>query len=138
MNKKIIIIIVAAVILMGAGAAAYILVFSDNEKPPTYTPFPVGEFVTNINDSYYIFKSSVTLVLTSDDDKLAETLSANLPYIREVIIFILSDLTEDEINDPKTVDILKEKISKAINEQVPVEKFEDYVHTVWFSDFVMN
>ena len=128
--KKVVIII--AVI---AGAAAlYFFVFSgDKDNRDVRIEYSPGEFfTTNVKESTRLLKTSIILVV--DDEGLEKKLTAENTHIRDAIIFILRDLTEEEIRAPGTQDELRDRLISALNERLGIRNFVE----VLFSDFVMS
>ena len=134
MNKKLIIIIALVVVVLGVGAGLYFFVFADDSEPPEvrveYTP--AGEFFTvNLRGSARVLRAGVVLVVNSED--LEEFLKENNNTIRDTIIFILRNLDEDEARAPGSMDILRERLVTALNEQLAI----DNVVEIRFNDFVV-
>ena len=131
--KKILIIVVV-IVVVGAAAAYFLLFNNDTEKPEVRVEYSPGEFfTTNVSDSIRILKTALVLVVNSD--KLDEQLAEENARIRDTIIFILRDLSEDEIRDNEgTQDALREKIITALNERLGIDNFVE----VLFNDFVMS
>lgn len=132
MKKSLLIII--AIVLIGGGIGAYFLFFKENEdaKVEQYNYAIKDAFITNVKDSAKLFKTQVVLVV--NEKGMEETLDENLYTIRDAILFILRDLTEDDITSMDIQDSLRDSIPKALNQALEV----DYVVSVYFSDFVMQ
>ena len=130
MKKPIIAIII---ILIIAGGALYFFMFSgDREKKEVRVEYSPGDFfTTNVKESTKLFKSSVVLVV--NEEGLEGKLKMENARIRDTIIFILRDLTEEEIRAPGTQDILRDRILTALNGRLGTDSFIE----VLFSDFVM-
>ena len=130
MKKIIPMLIVAAIVL---GGFLYFFVLRDNgDKPPVRVVYSPGEFfTTNVNGAPRLLKTAVVLIV--DKEGLEDTLSAENARIRDTIIFILRDLTEPEILDLSTQDVLREQILVALNDRLEVDFFVE----VLFNDFVM-
>jgi len=131
--KKIVIVIILLVVV-GAAAAVYFLVFAgDNEKPEVRVEYSPGDFfTTNVGgQSTRLLKAAIILVVNKEG--LEEQLTQDNARIRDTIIFILRDLTEEEIRDTGNQDDLREKIITALNERLGIDNFVE----VLFNDFVM-
>lgn len=133
--KKILIIIIA-VVLIGGGVGAYFLFFSDKgedkEKVELYNYAVKDAFITNVNDSVKLFKTQVILVVNKKG--MEDYLEENTYTIRDTILFILRDLTEDDITSTDIQDKLRELIATEINQALEI----DNIVSVYFSDFVMQ
>jgi len=135
MPKKVIIIIAVLVVLLGAGAASYFFLFKDTgdiEKVELYNYAIKNSFVTNVKDSARLFKT--TVVLVADEEKLDEYFDLNQYIIRDSILFILRDLTEEDIKSSDIQEKLRISIPALLNEQLQIES----VVSIYFSDFVMQ
>lgn len=134
MNKKRTIIIVVVVALLAAGAALYFLLpRADSNAPEPQFYYPLeGPFVTNVKDSGKLFKATVVLVATDKD--LSETVTEKQYLIRDQILFILRDLTEQDICQPDIQEQLRELITQRVNEAMETDVFKSVV----FGDFVMQ
>ena len=132
MKKSTIAIIV--VILIIAGAALYFFMFSgETEKKEVRIEYSPGEFfTTNVSGgSTRLLKATVILVV--DSEEIEATLDKENARIRDTIIFILRDLTEDQIRSQGTQDELRNRILSEVNERLGINNFIE----VLFSDFVM-
>jgi flagellar basal body-associated protein FliL len=130
MKKLLPMIIVAAVVV---GGSLYFFVFRDQgDKPPVRVEHSPGDFfTTNVNGAPRLLKTGVVLVV--DREGLEERLNNENGRIRDTIIFILRDLTEDEILAEGTQDELRERIMDELNARLG----SDFVVEVLFNDFVM-
>lgn len=132
-RKKIIIAAAALAVVLAAGAAVYFFVLRKSEPVAKLYDYAIEDsFVTNVKDSSKLFKATVILVL--NQDKLGETLDANQYVVRDTVLFILRDLTEDDIRSGDIQDKLRVTIPKALNAALGI----DNVVSVYFSDFVMQ
>ncbi|MCL2125777.1 MAG: flagellar basal body-associated FliL family protein [Oscillospiraceae bacterium] len=129
--KKILPIIIV-IVVVGAAAIYFFMFSGDKEKPEIRVEYSPGEFfTTNVSGSSRLLKAGIILIV--NDDKLEERLTAENARIRDTIIFILRDLTENEIKEPGTQDVLRGRIIDALNERLEIENFVE----VLFNDFVM-
>lgn len=134
MPKKAILIAAALAVVLAAGAAVYFFVFRDaGDKPaPLYNYAVEDAFVTNVKDSVKLFKTTVVLVVNEKD--MDELLSSKQYIIRDTILFIMRNLTEEDIRSDDIQDRLRVSIPQALNQALQIEN----VVSVYFSDFVMQ
>jgi flagellar basal body-associated protein FliL len=140
--KKTIIIVIIAVAVAAAGLTTYFLFFrnraTEGAEPapePTaelYTYAIEDYFVTNIKDSYSLFKTSIVLAINQAG--MDEFLTSNQYIIRDTIIFILRGLTEEDILNPDIQDRLRAEIPEELNKALDT----DCIVSVYFNDFVMQ
>ena len=129
---KKLIIIIAAVVVLGVGAVLYFFVFADSEKPEVRVEYSPGEFFTsNTSDTARLFKASIILVV--NEEGLDEMLAKENARIRDTIIFILRNLTEEEVRADGTQDELRDVIITALNERLGIDNFVE----VLFNNFVI-
>ena len=133
--KKIIIIVAAVAVV--AGVALYIFVFSGEpaDKPEVRIEYSPGDFfTTNIitnSNSVRLLKAGIILVVNAEG--LEDMLEQKNARIRDTIIFILRDLTVEEILAEGTQEALRERIITSLNERLGIDNFVE----VLFNDFVM-
>ena len=134
MPKKLMIVILAVVLV--AGAAVYFLILRDGggeNKPAELYNYAVKDsFVTNVKDSSKLFKT--TIVLVANEKGLEEFFEEGQYVVRDTILFILRDLTEEDIRSDDIQDQLRISIAQALNSALQVES----VVSVRFIDFVMQ
>lgn len=142
-KKKIVPIIIVAVVV----AAAFFVYYSFFMKPAKettpeaeqqakleemyyYTP---GEyFVTNINGSNALCKTSVALALTGEDQ--TTFLEKHNAMIRNAVIMVLIGHTEDEMRTAQAIDMLEGEMTSALKEALGLEDLQN----VYISDFVIQ
>jgi len=129
--KKILIFLVA-IAMIGSTALLSACGGSSEPKVVRVEYSPGDYFTTNVSGSYHLLK--VVPILVVNREGLEDTLKECNATIRDTIIFILRDLTEDDIMAPGNQDDLREKIVTALNERLGV----DYFVEVIFNDFVMG
>ncbi len=139
MSKKQVMALVAGVVvfmtLIGAGVAYFLIKDRANqsEQSPTMYTYAIEDyFVTNVKDSNKLFKTSVVLVLNKEG--MDTVMKENLPVIRDKILFILRELTAEDLANPDIQNKLRDKIPTALNEAMGI----DYIVSVYFGDFVMQ
>jgi flagellar basal body-associated protein FliL len=137
MKKKPLIILLVILILVLAGGASYYILVVRNQTPedqtPQYYTYELDDsFVTNVKDSQKLFKTTIVLVAT--DENLTDMLTANKYVIRDTILFMLRDLTEEDICSDTIQDKLRTEIPAALNKALGI----DSIVSVYFGDFVMQ
>ncbi len=140
--KKIIIIVAAAVVLAAAGITSYLIFFRNRtaegaEPTPEPTPelftYAIEDyFVTNVKDSDSLFKTSIVLV--TNQANMDEYFTSKQYIIRDTILFILRNLTEEDILSLDIQDRLRVSISEELNKALDT----DCIKSVYFNDFVMQ
>ena len=130
--KKIIIIIIA-VVVVASGVAAYFIFFRNSEPEAIRIAYVPGDFfVTNVKDSKYLLKTTIVLELSKEG--MEEYLTANNHMIRDIIIFILREKTEEELRSSGVQDALRDEIVSKISEKMGI----DYIATLYFNDYVLQ
>ena len=132
MGKRIVIII----LVLAIGAVACFYLFgggsdgNNGEKVYTYVP---GEyFAVNIKNSNRLIKVSVTLELSTGKNE--QYLIDNNHKIRDVIISVVRNKTEEELRAATAMDSLRGELIDALK-----EKFEmDYLINIEFTEFVIQ
>jgi len=136
--KKKLIIIIGSVVLVAGGIAAYMLFSgpSEPEEPPVSTYTPGDFFVTNVKDSYALFKVTVVLEVdkAEDDKEFAAFMAKNNHIIRDTIVFILREQTEEQLRAPDIKQVLGEEITKKVNAALGITN----IQTVYFNDYVLQ
>ena len=134
MNKKLIIIILVAVVVVAGGVGAYFFIFAGDSEPPVIREefVPLGEQLT-INLKYPSIRFlRVGVVLVVDEEGLEEFLTAQNNTIRETLIFVLRDLTEEEARAEGNLDNVRNRLISALNQRLGIDniveiRFNDYV-----------
>jgi flagellar FliL protein len=131
--KKIIIIVIAVLVVVGG--AVYFFFLKPAPEPELSYYSPGESFVTNIEDSVRLLKTSIVLeISTTDTEKVTEYLTENNHVIRDIIVFTLREKTEDELRSMGIQDELREELRKNISEKMDI----DYLQKVYFNDFVIQ
>ena len=130
--KKIIPIIAVAAILVGG--SLWYFVFREPADPSSirveYSP---GDFfTTNVKDANRHLRAGVVLVLNKEG--LDEMLDAENARIRDTIIFILRDLTAEDVQDLESNEVVRERIMTTLNTRLGI----DNIVEVLFNDYVMS
>ncbi len=133
MGKKLIIIIVAIAVAAGG---IYFFVFrksdTDKKQAVTYEYAIKDPFITNVKGSTKLFKT--TLVLVVDDKKLADSLKNDTSKIRDTVLFVLRNLTEEDLKNQSIQDTLRKTLPEKLNKALDVSG----IVSVRFTDFVMQ
>lgn len=133
MKKTLIIIIIACLVLAGGGFLALKLLAGPREtilRPMTYDP---GDyFITDVKDSNSLLKTDIMIYV--EDDRLQEDLLANNHIIRNDIIFILRNMTAEELKAAG----IEETLSRAITDRLNSEFETDSFSRVYFNEFVIQ
>ena len=139
MSKKLLIIIIAAVVVVGAAAFVFfsgMLTGGGQEavdKPVELSYYIPGEyFVANlVGESGKLLR--VTISLGFDKTSIDLTaLDENQSKIRDIINRELRMLTEEDVQDPDILDILKDQLIAVLSDGMEF----DNLHDVRFIDFV--
>ncbi|MDR0951745.1 MAG: flagellar basal body-associated FliL family protein [Oscillospiraceae bacterium] len=132
-NKKMLLIIIIGVIAV-AGVVVYML-FLKPEPPIVYSYYSPGEaFVTNVKETGRLFKSGLVLVVDTEDEKVTGDFTLRNALIRDTIIFILRDLSEEEILAPDNKEALRQEIISQLNTRLETEHIVD----MYFNDYVVQ
>ncbi|MDQ0161743.1 flagellar basal body-associated protein FliL [Aeribacillus alveayuensis] len=123
MNKKIIttlLIIITSISIIGIAALYVIQQFAENsqeEKEPTIDEVlertvEVPEITTNLASNNIV---QLTLKIETTNKKAKEELEKRDFQVRDIVIFVLSDIKASELEGQNGMNILKEKIKNRIN-----------------------
>ena len=106
----------------------------DDGSYSVYVYNPGGNFVTNINESNFLLRSDVIFRLT--DQKAAETFAADNDIIRDAVIKVLRELTEEEARNGNAefLDAVAQRIVDSANEAMNTDVF----YSASFNDFVVT
>ena len=142
MKKKKIVPIIIVIIAVIAAFCVYYFVFRQTpeedgateaaklEDMYYYTP---GEyFVTNIEESSALCKTSVSLAFTGSDQ--TAFLETNNAVIRNAVIKVLINHTEDELRTPQAINMLEGEMTESLKTALQSEE----LYTVYISDFVIQ
>jgi flagellar FliL protein len=142
--KKVLILLIV-IILIGGGAAVYFLFLSGSDavEPEIRTPYIPGEyFVTNVRrsgpDDYTTALVKVSVVLEVDkkpgDTEFFAFLDERQYIIRNAIVFILRDKTEEELRANDVQQVLTDEIISTLNQTLGIDNIKD----VYFTDYVVQ
>ena len=155
MNKKILLPVIAVVVI-GAAALVWFLVINKDTGPApvVYANYSASEaIVTNVkktseSKTNRLLKTGVCVVM---DEILYKEITASKeieayyqPIIKDTIIFILRELTEDDINDTTGQDKIRQKLTDALNERLDLNGMDadgnpkPKIYSIIFTDFVMQ
>ena len=125
--------IVLVIVVVGAAAVYFFMFNGDKEKKDVRVEYSPGDFfTTNVKESTRLLKTSIVLVV--NDEGLNKKLETENSHIRDSIIFILRDLTEEEIRATGNQDELRDRVLSTLNERLGIDNFIE----VLFIDFVMS
>ena len=133
MKKKAVVAVLILAVVLGA---VYFFMLKPEQEPIPITFAPGDYFVTNVKDSNRLLKTAVVLVINNDASysHLPAKLDEHVAIVRDSIIFILRELSEDEIRASGVEQDLRAKIRQSINYKLETTGVQD----VLFSDFVMQ
>lgn len=135
MNKKILILIIIVLIAALGGTAAVFLfkdTKSEDQSPQLYQYAIKDPFVTNVKQSSKLFKA--TIVLEVNKEGMDEFFKENEYTMRDTILFMLRDLSEQDIKNSDIQEKLRAAIPKTLNSKLKI----DNIVSIYFSDFVMQ
>jgi len=139
MSKTIIIVIIVFVVLLiGAGAAWFFLVWNNQEAAAEEPPvekgvlFHTGEvFVTNLMNSELLLKSDVYINVP---DRNLQVLQDNVQQVRDRIIRVLRQFTEEDIAKDDFQDLVRDRIKNDLQNTLNIDKIID----IYFAEFVLQ
>jgi len=137
MNKTIIIILAVVVIVLIAAAALYFVVGGNSQEAEAEqiergVIFHTGEvFVTNLKNSELLLKSDVYI---SVPDRNLRIFQDNLQLVRDRIIRVLRQFTEEDIVKDDFQDLVRDKIKNDLQNTLNIDKIID----VYFAEFVLQ
>ena len=135
MKKKVILLILVPLLIAAAGVSGYFFFLRNKDtssEPQIYTYDIKDSFVTNVKDSNKLFKT--TIVIVANSDQLTDLLTQKEYVVRDTILFLLRNLTEEDISSQTIQDTLRPKIADALNQALGI----DSITSVYFGDFVMQ
>lgn len=141
MKKKIVPIIIVVIAVVAAFCVYYFVLKPALEEgaeteaatlEDMYYYIPGEYFVTNINGSDALCKTSVALALTGDDQ--TTLLEKNNAVIRNVIIKVLISHAEDDMRGAQVIDMLEGEMTSAVKAALDTEELQN----VYISDFVIQ
>lgn len=93
---------------------------------------PGGEFVTNVKDNPKMLARTVVSLMFSKDE--SEDLETNSAAIRNIILQILMEKTEEELLADDVITVLQTEMTERLSEFLGMDEFL----RVYISDFVMQ
>ena len=133
MGKKLIIVVVALAVV---ASGLYFFVFrnnnNDKKQAVTYDFAIKDPFITNIKGSSKLFKT--TLVLVVDNKKLTTSLTNETAKIRDTVLFILRNMTEEDLKNQSVQETLRKTLPEKLNKALDISG----IVSVRFTDFVMQ
>ena len=141
MKKKVVPVIIVIVIVI----AAFFVYFNffknaqaEGQDPQmsaledVYYYVPGDYFVTNVNDSLVLCKTSVSLALSGKEQ--TAFLDTNVAVIRNSVIKVLISHTEEELRSPSAIDTLEKEMTESLKSALGLEELQK----VYISDFVIQ
>jgi len=135
--KKRLVIIIVVVLLVAAAVTLYFTVFKKPAQKIHSFYKPGDYFVTNVKDSPALIKATIVLelyVYEKDLEKVTEHLTENNHIIRDIIVFKLRSMTEEELRSQDVAETLRDEIVQSINTRMDI----DYITSVYFNDYVIQ
>lgn len=136
MKKKLIPIIAVVLILAAAATVYFTVIKKPPEKISSYY-MPGDFFVTNVKDSPSLIKTTIVLELYVYEKDLEDVnlyLTENNHIIRDIIVFKLRSMTEEELRSQDVAATLRKELVKSINDRMDI----DYITSVYFNDYVIQ
>jgi len=139
--KKVLMIIAAILVLTAAITAVLLIVLPKvdvqavskaTQEPASFSYIIDAPFVTNIKDSDRYAKTQMVLVVNNEDDMLV--LKEQSYIVKNVIIGILRNTTEDEFLRSDIQEILGGKIIEGLNTSLPIQGLNE----VYFTQLVIQ
>lgn len=93
---------------------------------------PGGEFVTNVKDNPKMLVRTVVSLMLSKDE--SADLEANSAAIRNIILQILMEKTEEDLLADDVITVLEEEMNERLSDFLGMNEFL----RVYISDFVMQ
>ena len=134
--KKVIVIVAVVVVLGIAGAAFFILTGGDTDDgitPEVRVAHQIGEFTANVRSSRQLFRTNITVVANTEDEALTLLLIEESARIRHTIIFLLREMTQEDIEAQNAQVLLGQRIVTALNSELGIDNLVE----VLFTEFVM-
>lgn len=129
MQKKIIIIVIAVIAAIGLG----VWIFTRPTPGPEPVAYSPGDpFITNIKDSNSLFKTDIIIELTGDKDM--QLVQTNNYILRDVIVFVLRDQTEEDLRAQGAEDMLRAMIVEELNKKLGI----DSITAIYFNEYVIQ
>lgn len=124
--KRILIFVIAAI------AVGALLVSCGKEGEEVLYNYAIKDaFIANVKESEKLVKASIVLVMNKD---ISEDLDKKVHIIRDTVLIILRDLTDEDISSPDIMDRLRSRIPAELNKALEI----DNIVSVYFNDFVMQ
>jgi flagellar FliL protein len=96
----------------------------------TFSYDPGGAFITNLKDSRKLLRTSI-MIEVKDKGQIKYMTESNFK-IRDIILGVLCELSEESFNEGNIMDTLKEDIKRALGEGLDIYGIAD----IYFSEFV--
>ena len=141
MRKKLIIIFsILAILIIGIAIAVYIVWnlpqtkdrADKKEKKEVILVHDNNPFITNLKDSDSYLKVDISIEI--EDPKEAEILKKNMYKMRDRVIKILRNESEDDMKRSDIQESLKNEIKQDLKENLKI----DTIIGIYFNDFVVQ
>ncbi|MGI6188194.1 MAG: flagellar basal body-associated FliL family protein [Clostridiales bacterium] len=141
MRKKLIIIFsILAILIIGIAIAVYIVWnlpqtkdrADKKEKKEVILVHDNNPFITNLKDSDSYLKVDISIEI--EDPKEAEILKKNMYKMRDRVIKILRNVSEDDMKRSDIQESLKNEIKQDLKENLKI----DTIIGIYFNDFVVQ
>ncbi|MBM7581389.1 flagellar basal body-associated protein FliL [Caldicoprobacter guelmensis] len=104
----------------------------DEVKKEVFVFHDKDPFITNLKDSDSYLKADISIEVGTQKD--VEVLNKNLHRVRDRIIAILRDVSEDDMKRSDIQEVLKNRIKQDLQESLKI----DTIIGVYFNEFVMQ
>ncbi|MGI6152218.1 MAG: flagellar basal body-associated FliL family protein [Christensenellaceae bacterium] len=136
MKKKLMLLVTVAILATMVMTACSLFGGGDDSGEITlddlYYYSPGEYFVTNVKDSNVLCKTSVSIAMSGKEQ--TEFLETNNAVIRDTLVQILRDNTEEELRADDIIDILAERMTTELRTALGTED----VYYVYINDFVVQ
>lgn len=151
--KKIILIAVGVLLLAGIGVGA--MLFLKEEPPaegdaagettrkPSNAADPIyqgldPDFVVAFQNPKTVRFIKLSIEAMARDDDVIEAVKLHMPAIRDRVIILLSDKSEDSLLDTDGKEQLREELLAAVQDVLKENTGEPGVEAIYFTNFVMQ
>jgi flagellar FliL protein len=151
--KKIVLVGIGVLLLAGIGVGAMLFLKEDppaadeaavaaTEKPSRVAePIYQGldpDFVVAFRDPKTVRFVKLAIEVMARDDDVIEDVKLHMPAIRDRVIILLSNKSEDSLLDTEGKEQLREEVLTAVQDVLKENTGEPGVEAVYFTNFVMQ
>lgn len=135
--KKIGIITIIILLIIAIIIGTYIIFLlrgpkEKNKNKPVYVYNTGGDFLTNLKNRARYVKTNILIGVFNKST--IRVMERNSYIIRDQIIEILGEIEEEDIEEPKFKENLRNKIKKDLQNRLNIDKIEG----VYFNDFIIH